>query len=266
MIISRKMLEVIYKLNPYLYNVVFALINNYLKYPIKLSVINSQIEVSDKNSDYKVFNSRPRRHMRYSNGVKALCDQILISYHLFDLVFPKNAIIVDVGANVGEVSYALLRKNPTVSVISIEPDPKDFKDLEKNLKSFSSIVLNSAISDFKGSLPMFLNNDFGDTSFFKTDKSIGKKTIPCTTLDAIYQEYIGNGTIFLIKCEAEGLEPEVLSGGAQMLLNTKYVCCDTGPERAGESPFEKTNKFLTDLNFRFIEGDSIRNLYRNNLY
>lgn len=266
MIISRQILEVIYKLNPYLYKVVFVLINNYLKYPIKLRVINSQIEVSDKNTDYRVFNSRPKRHMRYSKGVKALCDQILISYHLFDLVFPKNAIIVDVGANIGEVSYALLRKHPTVKVISIEPDPQDYKDLEKNLKSFSSIVLNSAISDFEGSLPMFLNNDFGDTSFFKTDNYIGKKTIPCTTLDAIHQEYLGNEKIFLIKCEAEGLEPEVLSGGSQMLLNTKYVCCDTSPERAGESTFEKTNKFLTNLNFRFIEGNSIRNLYMNNLY
>ena len=113
---------------------------------------------------------------------------------------------------------------------------------------------------------MFLNNDFGDTSFFKTDKSIGKKTISCTTLDAIYKEYLGNETIFLIKCEAEGLEPEVLSGGSQMLLNTKYVCCDTGPERAGESTFEKTNKILTDLNFRFIQGNSTRNLYLNNSY
>jgi FkbM family methyltransferase len=204
--------------------------------------------------------------MRYSKGIKALCDQILISYHLFDLVFPKNAIIVDVGANVGEVSYALLRKHSTIEVISIEPDPKDFKDLEKNLKSFSSIVLNSAISDFEGSIPMFLNNDFGDTSFFKTDKSIGKETVSCTTLDAIYKEYLGNKSIFLIKCEAEGLEPEVLTGGAQMLLNTKYVCCDTGPERAGESTFEKANKILTDFNFRFIAGNSIRNLYLNNLY
>ena len=62
------------------------------------------------------------------------------------------------------------------------------------------------------------------------------------------------------------METEVLSGGKLALSNTIYVCCDTGPERAGEYTFEQTHKILTDLNFRLLKGNKSRSLYSNNAY
>ena len=264
--ISKYALELSYRLKPNLYQYFFNFSNRYFNYPIVIKAINRQILVRDKYTDYKIFNSRPRRLLRYSNGIKHLCDSILLSYHLTELVFPDNAIIIDIGANVGEVSYALLRKNSTLQIIGIEPDPKDFKDLNNNVISSSSVLINSVVTDFSGSIQMFLNNDFGDTSVFDTENSVGTMISSCTSLDDIYSRYINNKNIFLIKCEAEGLEPEVLSGGKFALTNTIYVCCDTGPERAGEYTFEQTHKILTGLNFRLLKGDNSRNLYLNNAY
>jgi FkbM family methyltransferase len=264
--ISKYALKFSYSLKPYLYQYFFNFSNIYFKYPITIKAINSQILVSDKYTDYKVFNSRPQRLLRYSNGIKHLCDSILLSYHLTELVFPDNAVIVDIGANVGEVSYALLRKNLTLQIIGIEPDPKDFQDLKNNVISSSSVLINSAVAEFSGSIQMFLNNDFGDTSAFDTENSVGTMISSCASLDDIYSKYINSKNIFLVKCEAEGLEPEVLLGGKLALSNTIYVCCDTGPERAGEYTFEQTHKILTDLNFRLLKGNRSRSLYLNNAY
>ena len=182
-----------------------------------------------------------------------------------ELAFPDNAIIVDIGANVGEASFALLKNKSTLKIIAIEPDPKDFQDLSKNLKYSNSILLNLAVTDFSGNIELFLNNDYGDTSFFYTVNSGTKISTPCTTLDHIYEKYVKNEKIFLIKCEAEGLEPEVLLGGKLTLLNSKYVCCDTGPERNGVSTFDEVHKILTALNFKLISGNKIRNLYINTI-
>ena len=264
--ISKYALEFSYRVKPNLYQYFFNFLNLYFRYPITIKVIKSQILVSDKYTDYKIFNSRPQRLLRYSNGIKHLCDSILLSYHLKELVFPDNAIIIDIGANVGEVSYALLRKNSTLQIIGIEPDPKDFNDLNNNVISSRSVLINSAVTDFTGNIQMFLNNNFGDTSVFDTENSVGTMISPCASLDDIYSRYINNRKVFLVKCEAEGLEPEVLSGGKLALANTIYVCCDTGPERAGEYTFEQTHKILTDLNFRLIKGDKSRNLYLNNAF
>jgi FkbM family methyltransferase len=264
--ISQYVLKFSYRLRPYLYQYFFKFSNVYFKYPITIKATNSQILVSDKYTDYKIFNSRPQRLLRYSNGIKHLCDSILLSYHLTELVFPDKAIIIDIGANVGEVSYAVLKKNSTLKIIGIEPDPKDFKDLKNNVISSSSVLINSAVTDFSGSIQMFLNNNFGDTSAFDTENSVGTMISSCVSLDDIYSKYINSKNIFLVKCEAEGLEPEVLSGGKLALSNTIYVCCDTGPERAGEYTFEQTHKILTDLNFRLLKGNKSRSLYLNNAY
>jgi hypothetical protein len=70
-------------------------------------------------------------------------------------------------------------------------------------------------------------------------------------------------SIFLIKCEAEGFEPEVLLGGYLMLSKTKYISCDAGPERMGESTLENVNKILVGLNFQLIKSRKNRYLYLN---
>jgi tRNA1(Val) A37 N6-methylase TrmN6 len=137
-----------------------------LRYPVILKVIDNQILVKDKTTDFRVFNSRPRRIPRYSQGIRSRCERLLFSYCLEDLSIPDNSIIIDVGANVGEVSYALTKKNSTVRIIAIEPDPQEFKDLVRNMNYSSNIVLNEAIANYTGEINLYLNNDSGDSSVF----------------------------------------------------------------------------------------------------
>jgi FkbM family methyltransferase len=253
----------IFKLPPDLYGKSFKLFNLFLRYPIILKVVGNQILVSDKITDFKIFNSRPRRIRRYSQGVKFRCDRLLFSYCLEDLNIPNSAIIVDIGANVGEVSYSLIKKNTTVQIIAIEPDPQEFKDLVKNISFSSNIALNTAVGNYSGDIDLYLNNDSGDSSVFFTEGAQDKISSTCTTLDDIYKNYIGNKSIFLIKCEAEGFEPEVLLFGQSALLKTKYISCDTGPERMGKSTHEDVNRILVKMNFQLVKSNKNRHLYVN---
>jgi FkbM family methyltransferase len=70
----------------------------------------------------------------------------------------KNNIVVDIGANIGY--YTLLMAFHQAKVFSYEPEPKNFKLLQKNvnLNNFSSNVklYNKAVSNYNGFSKLFL--------------------------------------------------------------------------------------------------------------
>jgi FkbM family methyltransferase len=260
--LRKLILEHSYLLRPRVYSYFFKISNLYLKYPVRLKVVNNQILITDRHSEFAIFNSRPRRISRYGVGVKQLCESLLEGYCLDGLDLPDNANIIDIGANVGELSYSLIKKNPNVKLISIEPDPSDFKDLARNIGA-KHLSINRAVADFSGELLIYLNNEYGDTGVFPTDTSASRFKTRCSTLDDIYAEYCFEEKIFLIKCEAEGFEPEVLSGASKTLKNTLYVSCDTGPERMGQSTFDEVQALLQKSNFKLIRSIRNRHLFLN---
>lgn len=255
-------LERSYLLRPRIYSYFFKILNLYLKYPVRIRFLSGQIMIRDLNSDYIIFNSRPRRISRYGLGVKQLCDSLFEGYCVDGLNLPDNATIIDIGANVGEFSYSLIKKNSSLKLISIEPDPSDFKDLERNI-GVKHLAINRAVADFNGELWIYLNNEFGDTGVFPTDNSASRFKARCSTLDEIYAEHCFGEKIFLIKCEAEGFEPEVLSGASNTLKSTYYISCDTGPERMGQSTLSEVQSLLQKSNFKLIRSNRNRHLFMN---
>ena len=238
--------------------------NLYFKFPINLKSKKGRILVTDNATGYMIYNSRPRRIQRYYRGVKKLCDSVLDSYHVREINLSESGFIVDIGSNVGEFSYAFKQLNPNLHIIAIEPDPKEFKDLSRNIMCNShSKTIQAAVSDLSGNGVMYTNNDFGDTSFFKTTGANETFSVHLTTLDEIYINYIMPKKISLCKVEAEGMEPEVLRGAKLALANTIYLCCDTSPERLGKSTFEESSKILTQFNFYLVKGDQNRSLWVN---
>jgi FkbM family methyltransferase len=241
----------------------FKVLSIVSKYPITLNVLNDQILIKDTRSEFEIFNSRPRRIPRYRKGIKSHCEYLLASYCLDELNIPDNSIIVDVGANVGELSYLLNKKSNNAQIIAIEPDPQDFRDLVDNIDRSFHTLLNTAVANYIGYIDLYMNNDFGNTSFFPTRRAKFKMLSTCTTLDEIYINKIKGGSVFLIKLEAEGLEPEVLQGALLTLSNTKYLCCDTGPERMGKKTFREVDDFLHQRDFLLVRSLNNRHLYMN---
>jgi len=204
------------------------------------------------------------RLRRYFKGVKDFCDKFLYYYCVDDLLVPKSALIVDIGANVGEFSYALTKKFPELLCIAIEPDPQEFGDLKRNHQLIDKhLCLNAAASNFNGTLNLYLNNQFGDTGVFPTPGFIETRQVPCVTLDHIIATYARGKTVFLLKCEAEGYEPEVLLGRKQFLKQCLFVTLDSSPEREGESTFCHASQILEANGFSLIRSRQDRHLFCN---
>jgi len=106
-------------------------------------------------------------------------------------------IVVDVGAHIGR--YTLIGARYASKVIAIEPDPRNFYTLQRNvgLNGFSNVVaFNLAISKSQGSLPFYISKS-GDTDLsslspnwaenFGVTSNTRVVKVDCETLDNIVQ-------------------------------------------------------------------------------
>jgi FkbM family methyltransferase len=132
---------------------------------------------------------------------------------------------LDIGANMGFYSLALLAENPTLTVESLEPQPKVFANLSKNiyLNNFSNRIEihNIAFGDAKGEQTMFIPRftGTGGASFKNLHDDEGEATkikVPVTTLDEFVKTQPD-----LIKIDVEGCELGVILGAQKIIKLSK---------------------------------------------
>jgi FkbM family methyltransferase len=143
--------------------------------------------------------------------------------------------------------------------------------LKLNLDKFfpdAAISFNLSISNKTGTQNLFYATLTGSTSLIEpiTKKNFNKimeinKFSPedkawdvtrAITLDDFIDE---NNIEFvdLIKCDAEGAEPEVIEGLKRNSSKVGYISVDTGPERNGECTTSDVIMLLKDRNFEIIK-------------
>lgn len=141
--------------------------NKFFKLTIKL-IGNKGLAKNRLGNSVKDFLTRNCKTNEMSvNGYKMLLhDNMEISLRPYEPIeteivkthVKKNNIVVDIGANIGY--YTLLMALNQAKVFSYEPEPKNFKLLQKNvnLNNFSSNVklYNKAVSNYNGFSKLFL--------------------------------------------------------------------------------------------------------------
>ena len=182
---------------------------------------------------------------------------IFQSYCLDELQFEKNDVIIDCGANVGELRYSFLEMDIDVNYISFEPDPYSFKCLEKNISTENLGKINNiGLSNENAPKEFFIDAEGANSSleYFGTKKSV---TIESKKLDNFSLDKIK-----LLKIEAEGHEKEVLDGAIETLKKTQYVAVDYGPEKGiyQESTASDVINLLYEVNFELIKTSSFREI------
>ena len=149
--------------------------------------------------------------------------------HPFDCM-PKDINvhwILDVGANVGDVSIAAMQSYHTCKVICFEPVKQTYKLLEQNLMPYSDrvILFNQALSDENGFGEINLTTFNGANSilpqskfhqFFTHVREIGKEMITLAKLDEIAEKF-PTDYIDIMKIDVEGYELNVLNGGRKFI-------------------------------------------------
>jgi len=169
----------------------------------------------------------------------------------------STGLYLDIGANIGLTTIPVAQlKN--VSCVCFEPDPINFKYLERNINRNSSnknvTIKNFAIgSESNTSLPFEVSpNNFGDHRL-----KIGSKvselqedswpviSVPVMRLDDVVPNFDG---FFAVKVDTQGAEPLVISGGS-ILNQADLVILEFSPywmERMGADP-EVIYKFLENF-------------------
>lgn len=133
---------------------------------------------------------------------------------------PSEAVILDVGANVGVTSavFAILR--PGATIYSFEPSPETFGFLCETARPFGNIKASRiAMSDKPGTMRFYDNETSASASHLSMNgASLGGSSIEVSvsTIDQLVRER-SIGRVDLIKIDVEGFEPDVISGARQTI-------------------------------------------------
>ena len=166
-----------------------------------------------------------KRIDRFIVDYKKHLNYLYESYCLEKITFEKDDLVIDCGANVGELYFSFQLRELDIKYIGFEPDSKAFECLEKNIDSDKNKLFNLALSNENKETKLFLDTYGANTSLvdFGTSEF---ELISTKTLDSFEIK-----NIKLLKIDAEGFELEVLQGAKKTLNNVKYISVDYGPER-----------------------------------
>lgn len=160
----------------------------------------------------------------YKMGISERNQNLLRDYCLDKIHFSVTDTIIDVGANVGDLFFAL--KNG-VNYIPFEPSPLEYKALSQNLKRWHTPAFQLALGNENKYSTLYTNSDYADNSLIKYGHSNGEIIVEVKKLDSLkFPEKIK-----LLKIDAEGFEPEILQGGLRTLQKVEYVSVDVSFER-----------------------------------
>ena len=137
-------------------------------------------------------------------------------------------IVVDVGANIGLHTLNMARiVGNTGQVFAFEPDPSNFKILEKNVKvnNYQNIILEQkAVGDKHGRTTLYQSDHPGNHRLFpQTKQAKWEVEVELTILDKYFIDSNLSEKINFIKIDVEGLEFSVLNGMKNILKNNKKI-------------------------------------------
>lgn len=170
-------------------------------------------------------------------------------YELGMLSLPPDAVVLDVGANVGFFSWKVHSLLPNAQVFAFEPQRDNLSKLRNVCATLGmeGAVVPVACSDAAGTARLYLHNtvthsldpemhpEFTDSSW---------ELVPVTTLDSFCADR-GIGRIDLIKIDVEGLETHVLQGARHILARTQAVVL----EYHSEERLQECQTLLAEMGF-----------------
>jgi len=201
------------------------------------------------------FSNKIRGFAIYRNGIISREKFIFSSYCLDNISFHKNDIVIDCGANFGDLMLKLESYIQPSNYIAIEPNPSDFEILKLNINT-QSILINKALGKFNEKLPFYISSEDGDSSLVEPAEFKEVINVEVVRLDKLIEE-LNIKKIKLLKIEAEGYEPEVLEGLGSALKKCEYIAVDGGYERGVNS--EQT--FTTITNYLINNRFEIKDIY-----
>ena len=143
--------------------------------------------------------------------------------------------VVDVGANVGEISLYFAKTFPDCSVLAIEPSPWNLewfsRNLEANGRPSNIQIAEVAVSDGVSETVTLYGRGGQATLFVPSDTAV---EVPATLFRNIWNDY-GCGEVDFVKIDIEGAEPLLLDCLTTLAPKSKVWLIEFGPKAPRES-------------------------------
>ena len=188
----------------------------------------SYIEIKCKDLNFSFRISEDVRKFFYIAGFSNRLERLRNEYLISSILFSDNDIVIDCGANIGEIGLYFRSVSCSVRYYGFEPSLREFECCAYNNPGQN--IVNKGLWNETGDLLFYQKSSQADSSFIEINDYDYTVEVPVVRLDEFD---IGDGyeTIKLLKIEAEGAEPEVIEGARQTLKRVQYVSVDVGAER-----------------------------------
>ena len=149
-----------------------------------------------------------------SNTLQYLQDEFDINMMgLAEFSLRENSVIVDIGANVGIISFYLAKKYPSAKVYAFEPHPQNFENLVRGIEENG--ITNvfpfqlAVYDDSESEIEIYLDEENSGASslFYPSENFAIAETISMKDL----LEKIGHNKIDYLKIDCEGAEFEIFN-------------------------------------------------------
>ena len=187
---------------------------------------------------------------------------------VLDRLLVPGMVVVDAGANIGEVSlFAAKRVRPGGRVFSFEPVPELATRLRHHveLNGFAVVeVIERGLADREGKANIYTPgmpfrdgtmHDGMATLYASADRGTLVGSIPLTTLDAFAHER-GLNRIDLLKVDVEGAELPVLGGAREVLdVHRPWVIVEVQQETSEAAGYRHRDilTYLGNFGYRFAK-------------
>ena len=187
--------------------------------------------------------------------------------------------VVDLGANIGYYTCLLAKLvGKDGKVFAFEPDPRNLKLLEKNVKvnEYNNVVIvDKAVSDVNGTCTLYCSQKkFGASTIFESEKTKTKDLFPVksetVSLDYYFKKLNLHNKIDFIKIDIEGAEFKAFNGMKKILqLNSNLkIFTEITPLLLDDanSTVKQVLDFLDDYKFtnRFLSDNRKNTLSKIN--
>ena len=182
-------------------------------------------------------------------------------YRIVDTPEQPVRFIVDAGANIGDETIRFRHFHPEATVIALEPQPGNFRLLEKNVKGDPNTVV---VSKGLWSHECCLNIAAGASNegFSVTEVSVGTGDVQAISIDSILASPFNNGSSFaeidILKLDIEGAEYQVFSKNYESWIHKVKVIIMECPDSEHPGAAMTVFRALSGLDFRtYLCGENI---------
>ena len=195
----------------------------------------------------RYFKTKFQNFNSFKNGTQARNQQLIKDYLLENINISASDLIIDCGANIGDMWFALKKQFNNFDYVAFEPSPLEFELLRQNI-GVNGISHNIGLWNTAERKTFFISSWNADSSFIKPENYTNKLEIQAKRLDQILDK-----DIKLFKLEAEGAEMQILEGMGELLSRCQYITADLGPENNGKSTLPEVTNYLLKNNFEMID-------------